>query len=201
MLRVFSCSTDFSVALYDAFANKVVFKTSLHEAITTISFHIGLNTVFCGSSAGHLATFDLSVSVSPHAFSEDNSNQKFDAQYGIRKIRAHQSAITSLLLLPDNASLITSSSDGSLKFWNIFTLQFLRELFPFGKSPISNCLVIPLCANQCIPFHLLLGAVSARKTIFCNYSSCFFPCITSQKICEFNIELSAVDFHTRSGKF
>ena len=53
----------------------------------------------------------------------------------------HSKAITGLAVSQDNSTLVSSSSDGSLRVWNVWTRQCLRESKPLNKAAISNMLV------------------------------------------------------------
>ena len=53
----------------------------------------------------------------------------------------HSKAVTGLAMSQDNSTLVSSSCDGSLRVWNVWTRQCLRESKPLHKAAISNMLV------------------------------------------------------------
>ena len=53
-------------------------------------------------------------------------------------LEGHTSAVTALAMSVDNTTLVSTSSDCSIRVWDIITKQCLRESKPFVKSPLSN---------------------------------------------------------------
>jgi WD40 repeat protein len=170
VFRVFTCSSDFSVQFIDVYANKIILKISLHEPLEAITSNYNLNALVAGSMEGSLFFVDISLTRFPSSSSsqemivsegerrepqqqpmmmstineeneQDGNNPRLPE--GINRIKkAHSSRVTALAVLPDNITLVSTSSDGTLKMWNLLSRQLLKELVPFQRhSPISNCLV------------------------------------------------------------
>jgi WD40 repeat protein len=170
VFRVFTCSSDFSVQFIDVYANKIILKINLHEPLEAITSNYNLNALVAGSMDGSLFFVDISLTRFPSASQEmivsggerreqqqmmnttneeneqdgdGSSNNNPRLPEGINRIKkAHSSRVTALAVLPDNITLVSTSSDGTLKMWHLLSRQLLKELVPFQRhSPISNCLV------------------------------------------------------------
>jgi WD40 repeat protein len=168
VLRVLTCSSDRSFILYDVHNNRSLVKIPLSDPLECITCNFSLDFIVSGSSSGKLFIADFSLISS--AVSLNNSSiemasvgneERFKMNnsmialsssaetasvpsclpYGIQTLAAHSKTVSSLLFLPDNITLVSSSIDGSLSFWNLHLKQLLKEIFPLNRSPVSNCTV------------------------------------------------------------
>lgn len=139
---------DRSLHIYDVFANKSLVKYSLPQPLQYITCNPTLDYILCGSNAGIVYRIDFSVLAAGFSASKTHvvfANGKADASghmgNGVHSIEAHTQAITSIIVTPDNHRMITTSEDGMLKIWSLHTRQLLKEISPFSKSAITNCMV------------------------------------------------------------
>ena len=59
----------------------------------------------------------------------------------IRTLKGHSRIITSLSVSLDNTTLISTSEDGSVRVWDIWNGQCIKELKPLNKCAVSNAMV------------------------------------------------------------
>jgi WD40 repeat protein len=177
VLRVLTCSSDRSFILYDVHSNRSLVKIPLSDPLECITCNFSLDFIVCGSSNGKLFIADFSListaislnnsSVGIVSLGNEGKLKLKDSSgvilsdsskeaaavpssllpYGTQALVAHSKMVSSLLFLPDNITLVSSSVDGSLKFWNLHLKQLLREVFPFNQRPISNCKVSDICRS------------------------------------------------------
>jgi WD40 repeat protein len=60
---------------------------------------------------------------------------------GTSVLEGHSKAVTSVNFSRDNSSLISASADGTVRVWNVWTRQCLREYAPLNKHGITNAMV------------------------------------------------------------
>eukprot|EP01040_Poterioochromonas_malhamensis_P005910 gene5911-6353_t len=164
-LRVLSCSFDHHLILYDVHRAAVVLKVTLTQPLECVTSNFSLDVVVTGSSLGLLSFCDFSLlssqtrHVSPFDILPAEHDQKRIDETnsaGMTHLSAHSKKVTVLLTLPDNATLLSASDDGKLKFWNLHSQQLLREIDCFHGLPVTNC---QLFAR---PHHLLLSGLSKQ---------------------------------------
>ena len=98
----------------------------------------------------------------------------------------HSKAVTGLAMSQDNSTLVSSSCDGSLRVWNVWTRQCLRESKPLHKAAISNmlvrihtnisCLVDSILSMRCM--YVCMGRYHLRVCMYAYYNiciSCLYP--------------------------
>ena len=56
-------------------------------------------------------------------------------------LAGHSKAVTWLSFSRDNSLLASASLDGSLRVWNVWTRQCVRDCSPLLRSPLSSCMV------------------------------------------------------------
>lgn len=95
--------------------------------------NFSLDSLVAGCNRGNLYLCDISC------WSE---NSDYSHETRTRIIPAHEKAISSISCLPDNVTIVSTSEDGLLKFWNLLLGQILCEISPFDGLPISNCQVL-----------------------------------------------------------
>jgi len=88
----------------------------------------------------------------------------------------HSKAVTGLAMSQDNSTLVSSSCDGSLRVWNVWTRQCLRESKPLHKAAISNMLVRIHTNISCLVDSIL----SMRCMYVCMY---LWVCIINVHVC------------------
>jgi U3 small nucleolar RNA-associated protein 13 len=82
----------------------------------------------------------------------------------ISTLRGHQALVTSIIFSNDKSTLITSSKDGKLGFWNIKDQYKLLSLFKFSENEEElNAIHYTLFANR--PY-LIVGGASGALSIF-----------------------------------
>ncbi len=180
-LRVLSCSFDHHLILYDVHRAAVVLKVTLTQPLECVTSNFSLDVVVTGSSLGLLSfcNFSLLSSQTRHVSPFDILPAEHDQKRidetnsaGMTHLSAHSKKVTVLLALPDNATLLSASDDGKLKFWNLHTQQLLREIDCFHGLPVTNCQVsvktddifVEFTSSQLFsrPHHLLLSGLSKQ---------------------------------------
>ena len=163
-LRCVTSSIDRTVAVYDIYSNRLCLKLSFPESLESLTCSPSNDLLCTGSTQGNIFVVDLSIATyavsAAHAEiirAEEHHNSKIKESIDNRKISSqsllnglpkgtnvlegHSKPITAMLFSFDTTTLITSSEDGMLKFWNIWSRQCIRECLPLNKLPITNCLV------------------------------------------------------------
>jgi pre-rRNA-processing protein IPI3 len=155
-LRVITCSTDRCLVMYDVHADKQVWKTALSEALESITLNPNEDFVFAGSTGGAIYMLPLSPTASAVGPTQGSTGNKKDPFARIQKgnsekttvnksnvtaLEGHTKTVTSLAFSLDNSTLVSVSEDGSLRCWDVWTQQCLREVKPLGKNPLSNAKV------------------------------------------------------------
>lgn len=60
----------------------------------------------------------------------------------LHTFRGHVGAVNSLVIAPDQQTLISGGDDHSIRIWQLNTMQFLHEL-PKGQKPVSKLTLTP----------------------------------------------------------
>ena len=92
-------------------------------------FVVDLSERAISLSAAHAETFTLGDSFKRGSL---NKSQQY------MTIAGHSSAVTSLVVSVDNLTLVSVSSDCTMKIWDVVTRQCIRESKPFVKLSLSN---------------------------------------------------------------
>lgn len=163
-LRVFTCSTDRTVVMYDAHSGKQILRISLSHSLECITCNPLQDICFVGATNGNIFIIDLSVTaigmsaanattgyIAPRAgamstSAESSNTSKGQGQLGnlpagVSIMEGHTRAVTSLSCSLDNTTLVSSSEDGSLRIWDIWTKQCLREVKPMNKTALTNAII------------------------------------------------------------
>lgn len=187
-LRVLSCSFDHHLILYDVHRAAVVLKVTLTQPLECVTSNFSLDVVVTGSSLGLLSfcNFSLLSSQTRHVSPFDILPAEHDQKRidetnsaGMTHLSAHSKKVTVLLALPDNATLLSASDDGKLKFWNLHTQQLLREIDCFHGLPVTNCQVRASKAMTSLLNSLrrssLLGLITSSSPVLVSRDSFLFP--------------------------
>jgi WD40 repeat protein len=59
----------------------------------------------------------------------------------VPSLQGHSRSVTALRCSADNTTLISASEDGSLRWWDFWTRQCLRETKPLNKTGLTNAVV------------------------------------------------------------
>jgi WD40 repeat protein len=60
---------------------------------------------------------------------------------GVSILSGHSRAVTSLVCSADNTSVLSGSEDGSVRVWDQWSRQCMREVKPLNKTAITNVMV------------------------------------------------------------
>jgi WD40 repeat protein len=113
---------------------------------------------FIGSSTGSIIKMEMSAVTSNTLNISVPKSQQSPSAYKI--LDGHVKSVTSLSMSSDNCTLISTSADGSMKLWDIWTNQCIKECKPLNKSAITSSLVK----------HILLLYLSTRKSLIHAYA-------------------------------
>lgn len=163
-IRVLSCSLDRCIVLYDMHCDRQLFRIAFSEGLESIALNGTRDFAFVGSSSGPIFTVDLSVASintsaanalvttslsggvtgTRHSLVQTSGNTAGGGgglPAGVKKLDGHSKAVLSLSCSADNCTLVSGSEDGSVRFWDIWTQQCIREMKPLNKAAITNALV------------------------------------------------------------
>jgi len=145
--RVFTGSIDRSVVLYDVFSSSQLMRVSLDESVECLSLNPTQDFLFAGSFSGQIFVVDLSVAAANLCHLTLTVDGKVDSKTSAPALLTrvalvgHTKCVTSLGMSSDNRTLVSSSEDGTVRFWDIWTGQCLRSVKPLNKCGITNALV------------------------------------------------------------
>ncbi len=72
---------------------------------------------------------------------DNNSLSTSGLPRGTSVLEGHTKTVSSLSFSMDNSTLISASEDGTLRMWDVWTRQCIRECKPLSKFSITNCMV------------------------------------------------------------
>ncbi len=190
LLRVFTCSSDRTVVLYDVHAGKQVLRVSLPHSLESLVLNPGEDLLCVGATNGTIFLVDLGVTAIGVSASHsqigyldggDGSKSYMSALSGVSGSKAaassngavvgrpaantvsagglpagasilegHTKSVTALCFSVDNTTLVSTSEDGTVRFWDAWTRQCVRECKPLNKCSITNAIVscyavVPIC--------------------------------------------------------
>jgi len=190
-VRVFTCSLDRSLVLYDVHRGVQVMRIGLSQGLECLVLNPTDDFCFVGSSSGNIFAVDMSIAaanvcqVHMHQNQTDRTrhtksgvtstaaatNEKMTSAVitsDISKAAAtqvtnlstttlaststssaavtmtlegHTRTVTALCVSADNCTLVSVSEDGSLRLWDFWTGQCLKEVKPLHKAAITNAKV------------------------------------------------------------
>ena len=170
-IRVASCSLDRSVVLFDVHANSQLARIGLPHPLECITFSLSEDFLFGGAVNGTIFSIDISGTASSfthaHAQSKSLSQSRTEERglggfgrgavpaadrlaEGVAAFVGHSKSILGLALSLDGSSLVSISEDGSMRVWDIWTRQCIRELKPLNKLPVTNILVKTIQSCHCM---------------------------------------------------
>lgn len=200
-VRVFTCSLDRSLVLYDVHRGVQVMRIGLGQSLECLVCNPTEDFCFVGSSSGQIFAVDMSIAASNVCQVRLHQNQTdrtrftkagFVGSGGINEkpgpggvdagrvllgsntaatgasttvssdsaaatpqsssaavtmtLEGHTRSVTALCVSADNCTLASVSEDGSLRLWDFWTGQCLKEVKPLHKAAITNAKVrILLC--------------------------------------------------------
>lgn len=153
-LRVLTCSLDRTIVLYDVLQAQICLRVSLPQALESLAINSTQDLLCAGSSSGAVFLVDLTSTaiavtaahahVTHHSTSLESRSASSHNE-GLPKhtsiLEGHTKAVSSLNFSRDNCTLMSASQDGSVRVWNVWTRQCLREYVPLAKYGISNAMV------------------------------------------------------------
>eukprot|EP01038_Epipyxis_sp_PR26KG_P009121 gene9121-12302_t len=154
LLRAISCSYDKTVVMYDIYTGKQCLRLSFPQPLESIVCNPTEDMLCVGSVNGSIYIVDLSItaisitaSSSKIVLSSGSSilNHVQDRSLlppGTIELSGHSKCVTSLSFSSDNVTLVSGSEDGTVKMWNIWTRQCLKECRPMNKFGITNIMII-----------------------------------------------------------
>lgn len=153
-MRVYTCSIDRSFVMYDVNKAVQLLRLALAEPLESLTINPTQDFCFLGSSNGSIYVIDLSIAASHvcHVTLKNHQNNNLrvssdptssSSSSGSHKaelmtLAGHTKAITGLQASRDNATLVSASEDGSIRLWDIWTGQCIKESRPLNKAPITN---------------------------------------------------------------
>jgi pre-rRNA-processing protein IPI3 len=155
-LRVATCSLDQTVALYDVHSKTECFRKALPRAIESLLVNEAESTLYCGADDGSIYVVDMSIAAAAlsvahmeiNILGRDASAEGVgaaDSSEVVPKLQGgHTACITSMAMCMDDTTLISSSEDGTIIYWDTITRQMIRKWSPPNSATacsLSNVLV------------------------------------------------------------
>lgn len=134
-LRVMSCSLDRSLVLYDVAAGQQCLRRALPEGAESIVCNTMGDHVCIGSTSGVI--YLINVSAAAHAASTVPKT----GEASVEVLEGHSRRVSSMSFSIDNCTLVSGSEDGSVRVWDTWTRQCVREFKPMGKCAVTAVLV------------------------------------------------------------
>jgi WD40 repeat protein len=155
--RVLTCSLDRTIVLYDVLQAQVCLRVTLPQSLESLACNATQDLVCAGASNGSIYLVDMTSTaiavtaahahVSHHHLGSGRSAAASSSgtggalPAGTCVLEGHSKAVSSVRFSSDNSSLVSASADGTVRVWNVWTRQCLREYSPLAKHAISNALV------------------------------------------------------------
>lgn len=146
--RVLTCSLDRTIVLYDVLQAQVCLRVSLPHSLESLACNPTQDLVCAGASNGSVYIIDMtSTAIAVTAAHAHVSHHLGGAAAGAglpagtSVLEGHSKAVTGLAFSRDNSSLTSASMDGTVRVWNVWTRQCLREYSPLAKHGITNAKV------------------------------------------------------------
>jgi pre-rRNA-processing protein IPI3 len=149
-MRVLTCSLDRSLVLYDISASRQCYSVQLPESAECMVVSPLGTAAFIGGPNGVIHIHDMSqVGVSLTAAHQRQSDG------GEARLEGHSRKVTSLVFSLDNCTLVSGSEDGSVRVWDTWTRQCVREFKPMNKCAITS-VVVRIAASLKSSLHMYL---------------------------------------------
>jgi WD40 repeat protein len=159
-IRTLTSSLDRSIVLFDVHAGRQIFRLGLPEPIESVAINGTEDIVFAGSSSGNIYCIDMIAAyhslVATAAAPSSSSNNK-QLPEGVSLLVGHTKAITALDTSSVSNIFVSSSADGSIRWWDSENMQCIRESKPFQKTALTNAMV-------CIPTIVLVRGIAYYST-------------------------------------
>jgi len=166
-VRVVTVSLDRTAVVFDLHANKQCFRTATPHPLESVCSSRTWDILFLGSSSGQIFVLDLSTaavglsaahaqvlstSLAPKSQmgllagldtttgAGDGSSGSGSGSYP--SLEGHSRAVTALACSVDNCTLISGSEDGSVRVWDVWTRQCLRESKPLHKAAVTSLVLV-----------------------------------------------------------
>jgi WD40 repeat protein len=147
-LRVLTCSLDRTLVLFDVAAGLQCFRRSLPEAAESIACN-PLGDVACvGGSTGNIHLISLAVTdgagraSAPGSAAAGGAGAGKEAAGARQVLQGHSRRVGALAFSLDNCTLVSGSDDGSVRVWDTWTGQCVREFKPLNKCGITSVMLL-----------------------------------------------------------
>ena len=164
-VRVVTVSLDRTVVLFDLHANKQCFRAALPHPLESLCASRTADLLFLGASSGQIFELDVSAAAlglsAAHAQALSTSRATSGGQPGVLVgldtssggggggggskgypvLEGHSRAVTALACSVDNCTLVSASEDGSVRVWDVWTRQCLRESKPLQRAAVTGLLL------------------------------------------------------------
>lgn len=154
-VRLLTVSLDRTVVLHDMHANKQILRVAFPQPLESLGVSRTGDVAFLGSSGGEVYIFDISAAAaamtSAHAAGIDGQHGRgvtggsaisSGSSSSYQTLEGHARAVTAIACSIDSTTLITGSEDGSVRVWDSWTRQCLREMKPMAKAAISGLVLL-----------------------------------------------------------
>ena len=152
-IRVLTCSMNRTLCLYDISASKQCFVIHLLENAECITTNPLGDTAFVGGSSGSIHIVSLAQTsfvlssihskgqVSSLSQQQNNGSSSAKVNGDSNTLDGHTRRVTTLAFSMDNCTLVSGSDDGSVRVWDTWSRQCIREFKPLNKSGVTGLMV------------------------------------------------------------
>ena len=155
--RVYSCSTDKTVCMYDVHSGRIFHKMTFPHGLESIALSSTCDSLFVGSTSGPIFSVDMgliaiglsaqhaqrahigSFQSSHSSGSSSDSSSRNLTSLASTTYSGHSRAVSALSVSLDNTLLVSASLDGSLRVWDVLSRQCLKDLAVMNKLPLTSC--------------------------------------------------------------
>ena len=156
--RIYSCSTDKTVCMYDVHSGRVFHKMTFPHGLESIAVNMTCDSLFVGSSNGPIYSVDMGLiaiglsaqhaqkahlgslqSIHSSGSGSGDPSSRSLTTLASTTYNGHSRAVSALSVSLDNTLLVSASLDGSLRTWDVISRQCLKDLKIMNKLPLTSC--------------------------------------------------------------
>jgi pre-rRNA-processing protein IPI3 len=157
-LRVYTCSADRHVVLYDLHSQRSLLRLALPQACEAMALSPSFDQLYIGTTGGSIYELDCNIAAaalhnaSTHLLRGSQPLLPMPAEASLPKGMSsfpslHSHGINKLVAF--QSVLISADASGKLCWWDAASKQCVREVAAFSASAVTNCLVRRVSSPAC----------------------------------------------------
>ena len=136
-----TCSLDRTIVLFDVSADRQCLRRSLPEGGESITSNPLGDMVCVGGSSGSIYLVDMSATADALSAVHKKDYETKQLAAGVDTLEGHSRRVGSLAFSADNCTMVSGSDDGSVRVWDTWTRQCIREFKPLSKCAVTSVTV------------------------------------------------------------